>query len=83
MGEVFALQKDPRAPGVIGQSARERQRRGPAYEVAHQLVELSLKLLIAFGPLIGRGELIKRGDERLRHIPPAVLAEATGRIGKL
>ncbi len=70
--EVFPLEQDPRAAGVLGEPGGLGQQRGASGVVAQQVVELGeiLRIVLRLGVL--GGELVLSGDQRLRHEPAAV-----------
>ena len=79
--EVFALEQDPRAAGVLGQARRVGQRRRAAGVVALQAVQLAEELVVVAGLLVGGGQLVQGGDQRLRDEPAPVAAEVPAGVG--
>ena len=73
--EVLALQDDAGAAGVLRESRHLGDDRGAPGVGAMQLGQLRLERGIDLRGLVGRGELVDRGDQRLRHETAAVLAE--------
>ena len=73
--EVLALEEDARAPGVLREPRHLGQDRGPAGVRAQQVRELVPERRVGDRGLVDRGELVDRGDERLRHVPAAEFAE--------
>src|SRR5690606_14727738 len=73
--EVLALEEDARPAGVLGEAGHLGDDRGAPRVAAVQLVELGAEGGIRLRVLVGRGELVDRGDERLGHEAPAVVAE--------
>ena len=79
--EVLALEQDPRAAGVLGEPARIGDGARPPGVGRQQAGQLGLERRVVPGLLVGRGELVQRGDQRLGHEPAAVRAEVPGRVG--
>src|SRR5215217_6299116 len=61
---------------MLGEPGGVGERRRPAAVVPLQPVELGEELRVGAGLLVVRGQLVERGDQRLRHEPPAIAAEA-------
>src|SRR3970282_2949662 len=74
--EVCPLEIDARPPKQTGETVGLIQRRGPPAVPAEVAVEFGLEHLIRRRALVGRLELLQRGDQRLRDEAPAVLPEA-------
>ena len=81
--EVFALQDDAGAAGVLGEARHlGDDRRAPGVG-AVQLGELGLERRVGLRRLVGGRELVDRRDQRLGHEAPAVLAEErAGRVAQ-
>ena len=79
--EVLALEQDPRAAGVLGEPRHLGDRAGPAGVVALQPVELGEERRVDPHGLVGLGQLVERGDQRLGHEPAAEDAEVAGGVG--
>ena len=70
--EVLPLEVDP----LAGREAlRERERRRPAGVRREQRVELRAEAVVLLRGAPAGVELVERGDQRLRDVAPAVLAE--------
>src|SRR5258708_40058642 len=74
MGEVFALGEYP-AAGLLAEPRQLGQQRRPAGVLPLQPGEFGLKFRVGFSRLVGGGEFLERGHERLRGQPPAERAE--------
>ena len=81
MVQVFALEQDPRAAGVLGEAGRVGQRRRAARVVALQAVQLAEELVVVTRLLVGGGQLVQGGDQRLRDEPAPVAAEVPADVG--
>ena len=79
--EVFSLEEDPRATGMLAESRRLVERRRPAGVVRLQLVELVQELLVGAGLLIGRGDFLDHRHQRLGDVPSAVDTEMSTSVG--
>ena len=76
VGEVLALQVDA-AADPLGEALGQVERRRPADEVApQQRRAAALKAGVVARLLPGRGQLVERRDQRLRHVAAPVGAEA-------
>jgi hypothetical protein len=79
--EVLALEQDPGAAAVLGEPLHLGDRARPAGVVALQPVELGEEGRVHPHGLVGLGQLVEGGDQRLGHEPPAVHAEVPARVG--
>src|SRR5262249_46290832 len=80
--QVFALQVDARAPARFAEPPREVERGRATAELRQIPPPLGGERHVAAGVGIGSLQLIERGDQRLRHVSPAVCAEpAAGASG--
>jgi hypothetical protein len=79
--EVLALEQDPGTAGVLGELGHLGDRAGPAGVVALQPVELGEEGRVDPHRLVGLGQLVQCGDERLGNEPPAEDAEVAGGVG--
>ena len=73
--EVFALEEDPSAARVGGEARHFGERRGPSGVRVEKSAQLELERGVGHRLFVDRRELVDRGDERFRHVPPAELAE--------
>ncbi|MDQ1113646.1 hypothetical protein QE418_003094 [Microbacterium testaceum] len=73
--EVFALEEDACAAGVLGETRYLGEHRRAARIVVQQSAQLGVELGIGHGRLVDRGQLVDRRDQRLGHVPAAEVAE--------
>ncbi len=73
--EVLALEEHAGAAGVLGEPGDLGDGRRPAGVGVQQAHELRLEGRIRLRGLVLGGQLVDRGDERLRHVAPAEFAE--------
>ncbi len=79
--EVFSLEEDPRATGMLTQPCRFVQRRRPAAVVPLQPVQLVEELLVAARLLVGGGDFLDHGHQRLGNQSSAVGTEMAPGVG--
>ena len=78
--EVFSLQKDPSPTGMLAESLGLVDRGRAPGVVLLQSIQFIEEGLVAAGLLIGRGDLLDDGHQRLGDIPAAVRAEMSPRV---
>ena len=78
--QILPLEPDVVAE-FVGQALGRRDRRGPAHEVARQAsrVRAGSPRRPSAGPSLG--QLVQGGDQDLGHVPAAVVAEPSARVG--
>ena len=81
VGEILALDIDPRAAEVLRQPFGVGDGGGPADEGAQEIFQLGLELLVALGFEIDFFQLVQGGHERFGHELAAVGAEVAGFVG--
>ncbi len=79
--EVFSFEKDVRTTGVFAEPGRLVQRRRPAGVVRLQAIELVEVSLVGAYLLVGRGDFLNDGHQRLGDESPAIDTEVTTRVG--
>ena len=79
--EVLALEQDPRATGVLAEPARLGERAGATGVRREQPGQLGLERTVRPGLLVGGGQLVQRGHQRLGDEPSSVGAEVPGLVG--
>ena len=75
--EIFAFEPDLRTTAMLAEPTRVIQRRGPAHVISQQRLQLCLKGIVLPGLVIGPGQFVQGPRQRLRHVPPTVLAESS------
>ncbi len=81
--QVFALEVDSGAAQVLSHALGKVKRRGPAGKILQQQVQFSLERSVGLGNFILVLEFQQRRHQRLRHIPAAIHAKASGaRLGR-
>ena len=80
MIEILALEENSCTTDVLAQSGGLIQRRGPSGVVRLQVIEFVEERLVGAGLLVGRGDLLDDGHQRLRHIAATENPEVTARI---
>src|SRR5215471_21507694 len=68
---------------MLGQAARKRQRRRPAYIAGKQILELAPKLRVVARLIVRIGELLERVHQGLRHKLAAVGTKVTSSVRQL
>ena len=76
MQQVLALQVDLRAAELLADSFGKIERGGTAAVVVQQIVHLGMKGGVGLGRGVGLLQLLEGSHQRLRHIAPAIDAEA-------
>jgi hypothetical protein len=74
--QVFALEVNLRPSQLLRQPLAKVERRGPSRVVLQQISQLGLKGGIGLGQVVFALQLVERGHQCLRHIPPAINAKA-------
>ena len=81
MVQVFSLEEDARAAGVLAEPGGLVQRRRPAGVVRLQVVQGVQEVLVDAFLLVGGGDLLDHRHQRLGDVAPAVHAEMTAGVG--
>src|SRR5919199_2400250 len=79
--EVLALEPDARPAGVLGEPGHLGDRARPAGVVTLQRGELLDEGRVDAHRAVGLGQLVERGDQRLRHEPATEDPEVAGGVG--
>ena len=74
--QVLALQVDLRSAELLRHALGKIERGGTAAVVVQQIVQLGMEGGVGLGRGVGLLQLLERGHQRLRHIAPAIDAEA-------
>ena len=80
MQQVFALQINPRTAQMRRQPLRKLQWSGPPRKIVQQEIEFALESRVRLRLGVRALELLERSHQRLRHVPPAVRAEAPAHV---
>ena len=81
--QVFALEIDARAAGILSQALGKEQRRGPTGKISQQRIEFRVKRFIVARDQESFGQLFERRHQSLRHKATAVTAPVAERSGCL
>jgi len=77
--QVFALEINLRPAQRFREPLGEIERRRPSRVVGQQRTQLGLERRIRLGFFVGVLQFVQRSHQRLRHVAPAIDAEAPGR----